>query len=387
VVLLAATNYPNPGNNPITLWANEVVAQFIRVKSFTTNSQGEMRFGLSELEVYSSDQNVARGKAVVSYIKPITSTRSRDWSPQILVDGFTSYGRLMELPEWLAGWERREELQGDMKRLVGLEAGLAAQAQRRAAWAGLGMGAVGLAVLCAFVAVGHAKQRREMENLRLRLMRDIHDEIGSNLAGIAMLSEVSADASSDEAQRKDWSEVNNIAQETMNAMREVLWLVDVREETNLDLMKHLQLAAARMLVGKEVYWKSLATDLPADWPAEARRQVFLMFKESLANVIRHSQARRVELSAQVRQGRFQLSIADDGCGFDLAKVRPGIGSTSLQIRARSLGGTVKIHSVPGEGTTVWLDVPVRKAGKLWLWSSRVGDLFRKRHARRLAYRG
>jgi len=387
MILMAATNYSNSGNNPVTIWANNIEARYIKITSLATNAQGELRFGLSEMEVYSGDQNVARTNAVVSYIKPVTNTRSKDWSPQILVDGYTSYGRLVELPDWLASWERRQALQNEMGRLVGIETGLATQAQRRAAWSGAGLGGIALAVLCTFVVIGHFRQRREMETLRLRLTRDIHDEIGSNLAGIAMLSEVAVDSSPDEAQRKDWSEVNKIAQETMSAMREVLWLADVREETSLDLMKHLQLAASRMLVGKEVYWKSLVADLPSDWPSEARRQVFLIFKESLTNVIRHSHARRIELSAQVRQGRFQLSIADDGCGFDLAKVRPGIGSTSMQIRARSLGGTVKIHSVPGQGTTVRLDVPVGKTGKLWLLTNRIGNLFRKRHARRLAYRG
>lgn len=386
VLLFAATNYPNPGNNPVTIWANDITARYVKITSLDTNSQGEMRFGLSEMEVYSGSRNVARSNAMVSFIPPPTG-RAKDWPATLLVDGYTSFGKLIELPDWLAGWEQRQKLQTKLQSLQRLEGGLAAQAQRRAAWAGAGAGGVGLVVLCSFLAIGHVKQRRELENLRLRLTRDIHDEIGSNLAGIAMLSEVALEASADQEQRKDWTEVNSIAQETLSAMREVLWLVDPREETSLDLMKHLQLAASRMLVGKEVYWKCIAGQLPAEWPCEARRQVFLIFKESLTNIIRHAHAHRVELSAEVRQGRLQLSIADDGCGFDPLKVRPGIGTSSLQIRARALRGTVRIHSGPGAGTQVWLDVPLGPAGKLWFWTGRLKEIFRKHHAQRLAYRG
>jgi signal transduction histidine kinase len=144
----------------------------------------------------------------------------------------------------------------------------------------------------------------------------MHDEIGSNLAGIAVISETSQLQS--DATAEDWREINRIARETTDAMREMLWLVGARQESGIDLTEHLQRAAKRLLPNHEVTWKALATGLPATWPVQSRRQVFMFFKEALTNILHHARATQVELSAQVVACHFELVIRDNGRGFDPA---------------------------------------------------------------------
>jgi signal transduction histidine kinase len=349
-------DFSNPGNNPVTLNAMGVTARYVRF-TMLAPARGVNRFGLSELEVYSQDRNVARGGRVDATRDH--SPFSGGWPKAQLVDGFTSYGKLIELPAYLAGWKRRGELQAELKRLEAERTRLTEEAQRRLLWGGAGAATIGAAATLGFMMQQRRRRARELEQLRTRLARDLHDEIGSNLAGLAVLSETIANGrSTPESARGDWLTVNRVARETTDAMREVLWVVGAREETGTDLLTQLQRTAGRMLAGREVVWREASLDgLPREWPADARRQVFLFFKEALANVGRHSGATRIELVLAVQDGMLELQVRDNGCGFDAARPR-GMGIDSLHARAHALQGECTIESAAGAGTCVTLRVPV-----------------------------
>jgi signal transduction histidine kinase len=355
VVLFESADFPNPGNNPVTLQVSGA-ARAVRVVFLGAGTaQPQRRFGLSELEVYSGGVNVARQGAVAA--TPDTVPVSKGWPRALLIDGYASYGRLMELPEWLSTWTRRRELQTE----------LAALAERRGPMTerGLARGFELLGWLAAALALGaviffyrvRRRRRRDIEALRLRLARDLHDEIGSNLASLVVTGELAAEtASADD--REEWLEVQRVSRESMEAMREVLWVLGAREEAGIDLATRLQRTAQRMLARQDIRWLHAPENPPSAWPVEARREVFLFFKETLANVVRHARARRVELRAQVVRGAFVLAVSDDGVGFDPAHAREGVGLKSLRERARDLHGQMTIQSTAGGGTTVTLRVPL-----------------------------
>ncbi len=346
-------DFPNPGDNAITVRTPGVAARYVRV-SLPPGDHG--RFSLSEVEVYSGDRNIARQATVTS--SPDPSTYSSTWPRSLLVDGYTSYGRLMELPEWLDEWDRRAHLDGELARLAGERGRLVERLRARAWWLGGAAGALALAGLAAWLLALRRRRARELDGLRRRLARDLHDEIGSNLAAIARLSELGADAAPGTGQSEDWHEVGRIANESMDGMREVLWLAGAREEAGPDLASHLQRLAERMLGGVAVTWTAPPAAIPADWTPAARRELFLIAKEALANIVRHAQARAVELGLAVDGGTARLEIRDHGRGFDPAAVRGGIGLASLRERARGLGGRLVIESAPGRGTLIRCTVPL-----------------------------
>ncbi len=352
VTLFETFDFSNPGNNPVTLPASGA-ARAVRVVFLGTAT--ERRFGLSELEVYAGGVNIARQGTVDS--TPENNPHSKIRPRSLLIDGYTSYGRLMELPEWLATWTRRRELEIELASLAGRRAAIMENSLTRGLRL-LGALVVVLAVgAVVFVYRVRQRRRREIEALRLRLARDLHDEIGSNLASLAVTGELAAETAI-EAAREDWREVQRVSRESMEAMREVLWVLGAREEAGIDLATRLQRTAQRMLARQEIQWVAPPENPPAAWPAESRREVFLFFKEALANVVRHARAKRVELRAQAERGKFVIVVRDDGIGFDPAHAREGVGLKSLRERARDLRGEMTIESVAGQGTAVTLSAPL-----------------------------
>ena len=134
-----------------------------------------------------------------------------------------------------------------------------------------------------------------------------------------------------------------------------------REEAGLDLVTRLQRTAQRMLARQEIRWLAAPENPPPGWPANSRREVFLFFKEALANVVRHARARRVELRAQVVRGEFVLTVSDDGVGIDPARRRSGLGLRGIEERVKELFGTMTVGSAAGQGTTLAIQLPLPAA--------------------------
>jgi signal transduction histidine kinase len=108
-------------------------------------------------------------------------------------------------------------------------------------------------------------------------------------------------------------------------------------------------------------------DAPAETEVEnlgldpdARRQIYLVCKEALANVQRHAQARRVDVRVGAVAGELRLEIRDDGRGFDPTIPSEGTGLRSLHERAARLSGYLTVGAAPGQGTSVRLVVPRRR---------------------------
>lgn len=348
-----AADFPNPGSNPVTVRGPQLSARFVRVVAVKTTGANPPDFALSELEVISGEKNVALGRPAATSDHGLRSVRR---APALLTDGLTSLGRLVTLSEWVDGWAHRAQLESVIAEHEARLPALEARATRRAGLAALlALGAMG-AVAVAVGVRARRRRRAELQALRTKLAHDLHDEIGSNLAAIAVISESAAHRAP--APGAELADINRLARESADAMREVLWLVGARQEGGIDLAEHFQLAAARLLPGCEIIWREPPQPIPPSWPDMIRRETFLFFKEAIANVARHARATRVELSARLLADRFELTVADNGGGFQPADAKPGLGLQSLRARAAAVAGSVEIISAPGQGTRVALRIPI-----------------------------
>lgn len=355
VVMDASTEpYPNPGNNPVIIpFRDPVAGRYVRVQMLESPAD---RCGLSEIEVFSGDENIALGCSVSS--TPDARNRPGIRPVSLITDGYTSYGRLLPLSDWLARWQKRNQLQASIRSLSARHVELQLVAQKRA-WLAAGLMALLLPGGGLLWAVVERRRRvQSLQRLRNRIAQDLHDEIGSNIAGIAMISET-ASSQDGARQQEDWQEINRIARETNESMREVLWLVGARTEAGPDFISLLQRTAARLLSGLEVEWKALPGKLPETFLPETRRQVFLIFKEALANIARHSKATHVTLALTHEPGSMRLEITDNGHGFDAQKFIPGMGVSGMKQRAKTLHARFSIVTSPGDGTRITLLVPLQ----------------------------
>ncbi|NJM55959.1 MAG: hypothetical protein HC841_08780 [Verrucomicrobiae bacterium] len=155
------------------------------------------------------------------------------------------------------------------------------------------------------------------------------------------------------------AEIERIARETNEAMHDIVWLLKPGSSNLAELLARMREAAAGQLRNLD-YQFECPTDVAARPVTIAfTRNVYLLFKEALANIVKHSRANAVGIEITLRGGSLHLNLRDDGAGFDPASVPAGNGLANMRRRAGEIGATLRIVSAPGKGTTVILEAPVR----------------------------
>ncbi len=206
------------------------------------------------------------------------------------------------------------------------------------------------------------RQAVAMERIRRQVATDLHDDVGSGLSQVAILSEVLKRRVPGEEDVHSLSEIATLARAMRASMSDIVWAVDPEKDRLADLVQRMRKVASNALEAAGVSVEFRAPDRAIDRIALApdrRRHVLLIFQELVANIARHACATRVVVDMIVSNNTLTLRVADDGCGFDLSADHAGHGLGSLDRRARELGGRLKIDSRPNTGTTVEVFVPLR----------------------------
>jgi signal transduction histidine kinase/ligand-binding sensor domain-containing protein len=220
-----------------------------------------------------------------------------------------------------------------------------------------------------------AKEERlaELERVRKRIATDLHDDIGSSLTQIAVLSEVARQRAG--AGAEQLAQISAVSNELVESMSDIVWAINPKKDRLSDLTQRMRRFASDLFTARGVRFHldapvASAADGGVRLGADLRREVFLIFKESVNNVVKHSGASRAEVEFRLEGGELLLRVTDDGRGFDAggadrsgeyertAGGTGGNGLGSLFRRARELGGVYEVRSAPGAGTTVSLRVPV-----------------------------
>lgn len=203
--------------------------------------------------------------------------------------------------------------------------------------------------------------QQAVERERTRIARDIHDDIGTGLTRIGLLSQtIRRETAGGSRAASAAEEVGETARALTRAMAEIVWAVNPSYDTLEGLANFLGRFAQEFLSTAGLRCRlDLPVELPAlTVPAETRHQLFLAFKEALNNVVRHARATEVRVVLTVESNRFVLSVTDDGCGFSTESVAGrGNGLTNMAARLKEIGGTCAIASEPGKGTIVRLSAP------------------------------
>lgn len=214
-------------------------------------------------------------------------------------------------------------------------------------------GLLGAGLLVAAVYQVRVARIRELERLRLRIATDLHDEIGSSMGSISLLTrKIQKESNLAEPQRGDLASITRISAQAASSIRDIVWFVNPEYDTTQDLLARMKDTAHTMLGGITCHFSGPQEDLARKLSLDFRRNIFLMFKEILGNIVRHSQATEVDIVISRKAGTWELVVDDNGVGFDAAAIRRGNGLENMQRRANRLGGTLTLRSRPGRGTTV-----------------------------------
>jgi len=201
----------------------------------------------------------------------------------------------------------------------------------------------------------------ELERVRTRIATDLHDDIGSSLSQIAILSEV-ANRHVDPAHPKlaePLTDIAGISRELVDSMSDIVWAIDPERDHLGDLVHRMRRFASDVFSPRDIRFgfHSPSEEQDLQMGADLRRQIFLIFKEAIHNVLRHSRATEASIDFQVAHGWLDLKVVDNGSGFDAVREHDGHGLRSMRERAQDVGGGIEITSDP-RGTTVELRVPV-----------------------------
>ncbi len=193
----------------------------------------------------------------------------------------------------------------------------------------------------------------EVERMRMRIANDLHDDIGSNLSSIALTNEMVAKRLPEDNQvRSQLLAAGKSARETATALRDIVWLIHPEHDAIEDMIIKLRDTATVMLGAIEYSFECSEDALKRIRDIGFKRNLFLVFKEILHNIARHSSATHVEIRITEHHKLLEMRITDNGKGFDAATQSRGNGLNSLQLRAEQMRGSVSIDSLPGGGTTV-----------------------------------
>lgn len=350
--------FQNPGYNPVILQFPPVEARHVRLyvlKQHQPDLLTAPRVLLSEFEALSGGDVLSRGMPVSTSDQAPSRPHDakRVWSADGLTDGHSSTGRLIPQRQWVKELSLRFDLDAERRSLL---AERAAILKRTHAWTltsaftVLGTVIVGLSLWMLRLRMS---TRRHIRELRRKISSDLHDEVGSNLATISLLAEISA-APGGKAPLED---ISRLARESALSLREIIELTLIPKRARKPLPDRLREIAGLML--KDHDWK-LEGETSPELDPEQRRNLIFYFKEALHNIFRHAKARRVEIRLEDDGQNLILRVSDDGCGLPPPPSPGAPRLRTLEQRAESLHGRLEIESRTNAGTTLVLRFPLNK---------------------------
>jgi signal transduction histidine kinase/ligand-binding sensor domain-containing protein len=206
------------------------------------------------------------------------------------------------------------------------------------------------------------EQQKALANERTRIARDLHDDLGTALTGLALEVDVLRRADGDGPDHvRRLGEASARIRALAGRMREVVWAVNPRCDTVSSLASFLEQQTGQFLKADGL---RCHLDFPEDIPAlpldgESRHQLALCVREALSNAVRHAAASEIVLGLRLDSDHLVLRIADNGRGFHVAEGRArGRGLANVQGRLERIGGRCDCRSAPGAGTTLEFRVPL-----------------------------
>jgi ligand-binding sensor domain-containing protein/signal transduction histidine kinase len=219
-----------------------------------------------------------------------------------------------------------------------------------------------------------------LADIRTRIATDLHDDIGASLSQIAILSEVALRASDGPVSRNatPLAEIAGISRELVDSMSDIVWAINPEHDRVSNLTHRMRRFATDLLGAQKIglSFGSSATDDDLKIGANVRRHVYLIFKEGIHNIARHSGASEVKVELSTAQDSFVLRLSDNGRGFDPSVRHEGNGLVSMRKRAAAVGGELELQSAPGLGASLKLTVRLESSEPLSVLRGKMSRHFR-----------
>jgi signal transduction histidine kinase len=199
-----------------------------------------------------------------------------------------------------------------------------------------------------------------IEKERLRISKDMHDEVGASLTRISILSELAKKQQNNSAATQQIvDQISEISGNVVDEMSEIIWAMNPRNDTLDSFTSYIRQYASTYLETAGINGEFRFPDeIPSRlMSSELRRNLFLTIKEALHNIVKHSVAENVNFLLHFNNNVLRIEISDNGKGFTPGN-KPGIGNGLINMHRRleDINGQFAIDSVAGKGTKIELSV-------------------------------
>ena len=221
------------------------------------------------------------------------------------------------------------------------------------------------AIVCALVYLflrSRFRQQLAAEKGRSRIAKDLHDDMGSSLSTINILSEMAKTTIDTDipTTKKFIHQISENSNRIMESLDDIVWNIDTANDTMENTISRMREFAGNLLEAKGITYTFKTDDQISDVHLELgrRHDFFMIFKEAVNNLAKYSACTTANIQIAIRKNHLQLVIEDNGKGFEQQQYSEGNGLENMQQRATTLKGILTIQSEPNRGTTIALNLPV-----------------------------
>jgi len=204
------------------------------------------------------------------------------------------------------------------------------------------------------------KMQNQIYMERSRIAADMHDDMGAGLSSMRYLSTAMKSEIQDEAMKKKLDKLISESDELVDKMNEIIWTLNSTDETLEDSLYYIRSQCSKMLDHAHIHFEY---NLPASIPhamisSEEKRNLFLVIKEAVHNVIKHASANSIVIECSITD-KLDFSVTDNGKGFipELVKTK-GNGLLNYKKRIEKLNGSYELITEPGAGTKIIFSIPM-----------------------------
>jgi two-component system, NarL family, sensor histidine kinase UhpB len=216
--------------------------------------------------------------------------------------------------------------------------------------------------LYVIVNTNRFKRFQEQQKLRNKLSSDLHDEIGSTLSSIAILSEMMAyPKDNGQAKSEIMQQVSEDARSVIDKLDDIIWTINPKNDEVQNLEARLKSFAIPLLESKGIDFEfDFSSEIEKRTIAmQKRKDVYLILKEAVNNVVKYSNCTIMRVSGCMENDNIIINVKDDGVGFDTHIKTQRNGLVNMSRRAEEIGGVLKIDSIIGSGTSITLSIPTK----------------------------
>ncbi|WP_309959306.1 7TM diverse intracellular signaling domain-containing protein [Arcicella sp. BE139] len=204
-------------------------------------------------------------------------------------------------------------------------------------------------------------QLKANDQMRNRIARDLHDDIGSTLSSIGILSQVVENQiDRNPSSVKDLvHRISESSQKVQRSLSDIVWTTKQTEESLDSVIVKMKEFTAEMLEPKNVDYSFNVADLSKiQFSPLKQYNIYLVFKEAVNNSVKYAQATHVEIAIYFNEEYFTVIVKDNGIGFEEVNIKQGNGLNNMKERALAMNGSLQILTQPSKGTLIELKVPL-----------------------------